>query len=262
MKIAVAGKGGSGKTTVAGTLARAFGASEYDVLAIDDDDDPNLDVALGVDKDAVTPIPDELVDRVETPEGEIPFELSTSTEALIADYGTEAPDGVTLLTAGAVEAGSGCFGMSHVAVRIVVSSVVEGTGDLTIVDLPNGLEHFGLATATDVDVLLVVVEPTYNSLETVGRSRELAAELDIPELRVVANKIRDDRDREIVEEYCADQELELAALIPYDDAIRHAERDGTAPIDAGVDGAAIDALASLADDFAQGLDQRHRRPDP
>lgn len=62
MKIAVAGKGGSGKTTIAGILAWAFAADEYDVLAIDDDDDPNLSVALGVSRDeAGPPLPDDLV---------------------------------------------------------------------------------------------------------------------------------------------------------------------------------------------------------
>lgn len=256
MKIAVAGKGGSGKTTVAGTLARAFAATGYDVLAIDVDDDPNLGVSLGVPPDEVTPLPDHFVQQVETPEGEIPFELSTSAQELVDEHGSPAPGGVMLLTAGSVEAGSGGFTMYHVTVRIVLSSLTEDHDEVTIVDLPNGYEHFGLGTATDVDVLLAIAEPSSPSLETVRKTTELAAELDIPAVRVIANKVRTDRDRATVEAYCTDHDLEIAAVIPDDIVIRQAERDGTAPMDVDADSPGVSVMSELAATH----DQRRNSP--
>lgn len=249
MKIAVAGKGGSGKTTVAGTLARSFAATGYDVLAIDVDDDPNLGVSLGVPSDEVTPLPEHFVKEVETPEGEIPFELSMSAQELIADYGTPAPDGVTLLTAGSVKADSGGFTMYHVSVRIILSSVVAGPNEVIIVDLPNGFEHFGLGTATDADVLLAVAEPSSTSLKTVYKTTELAAELDIPTVRVIANKVRTDGDRATIEDFCTDHHLEPMAVIPDDDAIRHAEINGTAPLDVSPDSPGVSVISDMADEL-------------
>jgi CO dehydrogenase maturation factor len=257
MKIAVAGKGGSGKTTVSGTLARTFAADGVDVLALDDDDDPNLSVALGMPRDEDgLPLPDELVNRADSSEDDFPYELTSRPRTIIDDYGIIAPDGVTLLEAGEVEAGSGCFGMSHVTVRMILSSVEEDPGDVTIVDMPNGIEHLGLATAEDVDVMVVVVEPYYKSLETARKIAPLVEELDIPELRVVANKIRTDDDRETVEEYCANHDLDIAAVIPFDDPIRHAELDGSAPIDYDSDSPAVGAIRELAGDLVELNSQR------
>lgn len=251
MKIAVAGKGGSGKTTVSGTMARAFAADGVSVLAVDDDDDPNLSVALGVPPgDAPSPIPDELVTRVDDDSDTgYPYELVSSADTIIEGHGTVAPDGIRLLRAGEVEAGAGCFGMSHVTARLIVRNVSESDDEITLLDLPNGIEHLGLATARDVDLMMVVAEPHYNSMETARKIRPLAEELDIPSLRVVANKVRSDRDREIVEDYCEDHDLEFVGVVPYDDAVRRAEREVAAPIDVDPDAPAVRAICDLADEL-------------
>lgn len=263
MKIAVAGKGGAGKTTVSGTLARSFAARGYNVLAIDDDDDPNLSVALGVARNAVgRPLPDDLVTRLDPSGDDFPYELTSSPRAIVADHGTDAPDGVTLLTAGEVKAGSGCFGMSHVTARMLLSNAEETSAEVTILDLPNGTEHLGLATAEDVDVMLVVVEPTRKSMATARRIQPLAVELDIPTLHVVANKVRNDHDRDVAEEFCADHDLEIAAMIPFDDAVRRAEFDGTAPVDYDPGSPAVSAVRELADDLVEAEGQRRSSPDP
>jgi len=262
MKLAVAGKGGSGKTTVSGTLARTFAADGYDVLAIDDDDDPNLSVALGVPRgEDGPPIPDELVTRLDPSENDFSYALTSPAETIIDDHGIEAPDGVTLLKAGEVEAGSGCFGSSHMTARLVLSNVVESPDDVALMDLPNGIEHLGLATAKDVDVMLVVVEPNYKSLETVRKIQPLADELGVPELRVVANKVRTDRDLEVVEDYCADHGLDIAAVVPFDDDVRRAEMDGSAPVDDAPDSSAVAAIRDLADDLVETGGQRRSSQD-
>lgn len=253
MKLAVAGKGGVGKTTLAGTLARGFATEGYDVVAFDDDDDPNLDVALGLAHDGtLEPLPEDLVVQTEDTDNRIPYRLSEGPEAVLEEYGQTSPDGVRLLQAGEVEAGAGCFGTHHVTVRMLVEQLTEDVADVTLVDLPNGVEHFGLGTAKPVDELLVVVDPSHNALETVPPSRKLAAELGIPEVRVVANKIRTDEEAAMVADYCADEGVEVAATVPYDDAVRRAERAGAAPVDHAGDGPAVRAIRELGEELAGG----------
>jgi len=251
MKVAVSGKGGSGKTTISGTLARCLAARDYDVLAIDDDENPNLALTLGIPRDReVPPIPGDLLERVETPGGETELELAKTPEEIIDDYGVAAPDGVQLLKMGEVDhAGSGCMCRAHSTAREVLSSVVEDRDEVTVMDMVAGVEHLGRGTAKDVDVLLVVVEPYYKSLETGRRTRDLAAELDIPDVRVVANKVRDETDREAIEEFCDDNDLEIAAVVPFDDAVRHADQEGTAPVDHDPASPAVQAVRDLADDL-------------
>lgn len=251
MKIAVSGKGGSGKTTVSGTLSRSFAQAGYDVLAIDDDENPNLAGTLGIPREqAVPPIPGDLLKRVETPGGETELELGKEPQEIIDDYGIAAPDSVQLLKMGEVDhAGSGCMCQAHSTAREVLSSVVEDREEVTVMDMVAGVEHLGRGTAKDVDTLLVVVEPYFKSLETGRRTKDLAAELDIPDVRVVANKIRDEHDQESIEAFCADHDLEIAAVIPFEDAIRRADQTGDAPIDYDADSPGVGAIRDLADDL-------------
>ena len=100
MKIAIAGKGGSGKTTTAGTLARVFARQGYPVLAIDGDSNPNLGITLGIPADElnrVEALPSDLLRDVEDEEGNRHTELRSSVEEIAAAYGTTAADGVKLL---------------------------------------------------------------------------------------------------------------------------------------------------------------------
>jgi CO dehydrogenase maturation factor len=253
MKIAVSGKGGSGKTTVSGTLARSFARQDLDVLAIDDDENPNLALTLGISREQeVPPIPGDLLERVETASGETELELAKTPEEIVEDYGAQAPNGVRMLKMGEVDhAGSGCMCGAHSTAREVLSGVVEERDEVTVMDMVAGVEHLGRGTAKDVDTLLVVVEPYYKSLETGRRTKDLAADLGIPDVRVVANKVRDEQDREAIEEFCADHDLEIAAVVPFDDAIRHADQEGTAPIDHAPDADGVRAVRDLAEDLLE-----------
>ena len=95
MKLAIAGKGGSGKTSISGTMARALARSGHKVLAIDGDSNPNLALTLGLAPDAMREMPTltrNLLKR--TPGGD---ELSLSLEEICDTHSLRAPDGVTLL---------------------------------------------------------------------------------------------------------------------------------------------------------------------
>jgi len=109
--IAVAGKGGSGKTTIAGTLARMVARRGHEVWAIDADSNPNLALTLGIaaeHAESLTPIPRSILEESPDSSGTRRVHLSMSPHDVAARYGRRGPDGVTLLLMGRVDhAGAG-----------------------------------------------------------------------------------------------------------------------------------------------------------
>lgn len=99
MKIAVSGKGGTGKTTISATLARLAARRGYRTLAIDCDSNPNLGASLGLSFDTL--------DSVEALPKMIQGREPISAERLVAGFGIEAPDGVTLVIGARVEEAGG-----------------------------------------------------------------------------------------------------------------------------------------------------------
>ena len=111
MKIAIAGKGGTGKTTIVGTLARFLARQGRRVLAIDADSNPNLALTLGLSRDetaALTPLPRTLLEERVDADGNKSVALRITPDAIAGEYGVRTPDGVTMLLMGRVDhAGAG-----------------------------------------------------------------------------------------------------------------------------------------------------------
>ncbi len=108
MKIGVAGKGGSGKTTLAGTLARVLGRQGQAVLAIDADTNPNLAITLGIAREAaaqIQPVPQEIMEERVDASGKKLRALAIPYQEVIARYGVPAADNTTLLLMGRVTHG-------------------------------------------------------------------------------------------------------------------------------------------------------------
>ncbi len=110
MKLAISGKGGSGKTTISGTLARLAGLSGRRVMAIDADTNPNLAMTLGLDADAfeaMEPLPHGLMDHTKV-NGEVRLSLSRPLGEVLGEFGQPCPDNVLLMMVGQVRgAGTG-----------------------------------------------------------------------------------------------------------------------------------------------------------
>ena len=236
MKIATVGKGGSGKTTVAGTLARILAEDGCKVLAIDGDPNPNLALTLGVsreDADNIKNIPPSVIAMKEEDDGSKKLRMTISHQDLISQYAAAAPEGIELILMGKPpegSAGSGCMCASHRAVRGLIAEM-SGYGEFTITDMEAGLEHLKRGTARNVDVMLVVMEPYFRSMEAAGRTFSLARELEIPHLYAVANKVRNPDDQAAIEQFCLKHDMTLIGTIPEEPQFTEAERNGVAPID-------------------------------
>ncbi len=124
-------------------------------------------------------------------------------------------------------------------------------GDVTILDMEASIEHLTRGTVRNADVLLVVTEPYYRSLETTGRLVPLARDLGLQDVFVVANKLRTERDAAAVREYCDRRGFPLLAEIPWDDNIGEADRLGQALIDARPSAPSVAAIARLAETLVE-----------
>ncbi|MCG3207703.1 MAG: Light-independent protochlorophyllide reductase iron-sulfur ATP-binding protein [Anaerolineae bacterium] len=248
MKIAITGKGGVGKTTIAGTLARLLGRQQQRVLALDGDSNPNLAHTLGIPRAniaALPAVPMGLTEWREDAAGHAYVHLRQPVAQFIANFGISAPDGVQLILTGEVEkASAGCRCEAHAVARGITGHLVS-EADVAVLDMEAGLEHLGRGTAEHVDVLLIVTEPYFRSLEAASRIRELAAQLELPHILAVANRVRTKQDEAAIRQYCGNHGLELAAVIPFDEAAVHAEMNGQALIDYAPDSPAVQAVATL-----------------
>jgi CO dehydrogenase maturation factor len=134
-------------------------------------------------------------------------------------------------------------------VRGLLGELATGTNGetMTITDMEASIEHMSRATVRHVDAMLMVTEPYFRSLETVGRMAPLAEELGIEHVWAVANKVRSPRDEEIIRSYCAEHGVELGAVVPWDEAIQEADREGRALMDYDPNSPAVVAVEGIAD---------------
>ena len=246
MKLAIAGKGGAGKTSITGTLARMLARRGRRVLAIDNDLNPNLSLTLGIPAERISALPTfpaEIVRRNERGG----YELAMSLAEICDASAVAAPDGVSLLVAAEPrEAATGCMGSAHMAVRGVIAAAPAGEEDFCIVDLEASTEHLLVATAEHADAMYAVVEPYGTSLETGRRVAVLARDLGLPRVGLIANKVRDEDDVAAVAAYAEDHGIELVGAVPHDECFHHAERALRAPIDHSPEAPAVRAIDELA----------------
>jgi CO dehydrogenase maturation factor len=240
VRVALAGKGGAGKTTIAATLARVEARRGARVIAVDGDANPNLAAALGIQ--APAPLPASLVSRrLRGPA------LGAPVEEVVDRYATAAPDGVRLLLMGMpAHADEGCLCAAHATVSALLGDLADRPEVLTVVDMEASPEHLSRGTTRHADVLLLVAEPYYRSLETVRRLAGLAAELPIPRVAVVVNKVRSAAEAEAVAEFCQRHRLEHLAEVAWNDEVIEADRAGVPLLDASPDGPTVAAIAGIA----------------
>jgi len=250
MKVAIAGKGGAGKTTISGTLARQLARQGYEVLALDNDLNPNLPLTVGIPAAQMTDLPTMSPDVVEVVDGRLV--LTQTIDQIREAHAMQAPDGVTVLVAHEPKkADTGCMGRYHQAMRAVVGAAPNSQNYICILDTEASTEHLKVGTAKHADVLYAVVEPYFKSLESGRRILALARDLGIEHLALLANKVRPG-DLDVVQRFADEHDLGVIGAIPYDECFRHAEQAAVAPIDFAPDAPAVVAIGKLARKLVRG----------
>lgn len=236
MKVAVVGKGGSGKTTTSAVLARTFARSGMATLALDCDTNPNLGLSLGLGE-AATETLIGVREAVDAGEEDHP----SSIVELIDRFGVDAPDGVRLAVVSAIEnpePGCPCCGISPE--RLLAQ--MQDVSGVVVADFEAGIGTIMRMGDDPVDVVVIVAEPTAKSLDVARRAADLVAERSLGRVIIAANRVRDEDDMARVRSALPDLEV---VTIPDEPAITLAERRGDAPLDTAPDAPGVKALIDL-----------------
>lgn len=229
MKIAVTGKGGTGKTTISSMLAHYFNDQGYKVLAVDADPDANLAFAVGLtekESSSLTPISEQRI-LIKERTGAKPmqfgqlFKLNPKVDDIPDTFCTDF-NGIKLLIMGAVrKGGGGCACPENVLLRSLLSEIILHRHEAVIVDMEAGIEHLGRGTGRSLDIMLIVVEPGRMSLGTARTIIKLAGDIGIHSYGIVGNKIRNDEDIRMISDNFPSNRI--MGMISWEDRIREAE---------------------------------------
>jgi CO dehydrogenase maturation factor len=224
MKIALTGKGGVGKSTLAVMIARVVRDQSNKVVAIDADPDMNLATLFDISTEReITPIVEmkELIaERTGTEVGQpAPFFTMNPKVDDIPEKHWVDQNGIKLLVMGTVQrGGGGCACPENAFLKSLLGHMMIARQEWVILDMEAGIEHLGRGTALGVDYMLVVVEPNRTSTETAHRIQKLAADIGIKKVRVVGNKVSTTSDQDLIRKAC--EGLEILGFLPLSEQIR------------------------------------------
>jgi CO dehydrogenase maturation factor len=237
MKIAISGKGGVGKTTLAALLSQVYADAGRNVLAVDADPSPCLAGALG--------FPDELRAQLQpiSEMDDLIYERTGAKPGTMGGFFTINPRvddiperfsvshrGVRLLEMGAVDTGgSGCICPESAMLKTLFTHLLFRQDDMLILDMYAGVEHLGRATVDFVDAMIVVVEPTRRSLGTASQIKQLANDIGLTRLWLVGNKVRNSDEATFLEQNTPG--IPLLGSLSADLAVQEADRLGIAVYD-------------------------------
>ncbi len=232
MKIAVTGKGGVGKTTLASALARVFSEDGKKVLAVDADPDANLAQSFGISKgemDKIRPIA-AMSDLVEERTGAKPgaggalFKLNPRVDDIPDGYSYD-HKGIKLLVMGRSKAGgAGCYCPENVLLKSLIRHIILRMDEVVVLDMEAGIEHLTRGTSGSVDALIVVVEPGGRSVQTARQVLSLAGDLGIKKVYAAGNKVRGEDDRGFIRDSLPG--MEILGYMSYSQEVIDADLQG------------------------------------
>ena len=253
MKIAVSGKGGVGKTLVAGVLAEFLVRSGFKVLAIDADPAPNLALTLGIplaESNKIVPISEnkELIESKTNTGFEGVYHLSFTVDDVIEKFALKSPYGVNLLVMGTVRsAGQGCTCPANAVIRAIVRHLLVARDEAVVMDMEAGVEHMGRGTAKHVDTMLIVADPSVKALETAKRIYRLSNETGLKRIFLVGNKAANAKGEQTIKGFATGNRIPLLGLIPFDDMVLKADMLGETPLKYADDTQSLAAIHRLGE---------------
>jgi len=240
-KIAITGKGGVGKTSLASLMAYILAEKGRMVYAIDADPNSTLAQALGFPPDLVakvTPIV-EMADLIEERTGARPgeygrlFKLNPRVDDIPSRFSVVYRN-IHLLQMGTVRgAAMGCACPENAVLKTLVTYLLLREKETVILDMAAGIEHLGRGTAAAVDAMIAVVEPGMRSIDTAIAIARLAGDLGITKIWVVGNKVRHQADETVIRDHL--DGLPLAGFMPYSDQAVEADIQNKALYDLAPD---------------------------
>jgi CO dehydrogenase maturation factor len=245
--ISVSGKGGVGKTTTAALLTRIVTEkTKRDLLVVDADPVLNLPRALGIDvQKTVGTIATRL--RKDIDEGKLGGEVTKQDvlEGEIFESLIENPK-FDFLAMGRTE-GEGCYCYVNRLLTQILDTLSKNY-EITLLDMTAGLEHFSRRTDRNVDILIIVVDPSRAAYEAALRIRDLAKEVHIEfkKIVVIGNRFPPDMEEDLRSQF-EDEGMHLIGMIPSDDNLSKANYRGDPLFELDSDNSAVQAVESIAE---------------
>ena len=232
MKLAITGKGGTGKTTIAGMLAHCYNNDGYQVLAVDADADANLASAIGIPYEqamSIVPISAQR-ELIKEKTGANPrhfgqlFKMNPTVSDIPDKFCIDFRE-IRLLVMGAVrKGGSGCACPENVLLKSLLSEILLRRKEVVIVDMEAGVEHLGRATAEAIDKMLIIVEPGTRSIHTAKLIMKFARDIGVRRFGIIGNKIQTERQNTLIREQLPSNLI--LGMISYHDIICDADLFG------------------------------------
>ncbi len=233
IKIAFAGKGGVGKSTLASLFIKALSKDVEEVLAVDCDPVTNLGRFLGIENsDKIVPIvqmKDLINERMEVSQDKSLYKLNPLVND-IPDKFASKKDNIKLIVMGTVKSGgSGCMCPESGFLKALLSNLLLNKDQCLVMDMEAGVEHLGRATAGFVDHLFIVIEPSLSSIEAAKKISNLASDLKIKDISVILNKVRSERELKFTRKKISP--LTVIGNIPFNESLLEFSMKETSDID-------------------------------
>jgi CO dehydrogenase maturation factor len=236
MKIAVSGKGGVGKTLIAGGLAKGFVDRGLKTIAIDADSSPNLGLTLGLSPEEtrkIVPISENqplLESKTSTGYSGV-YNLNFSVDDIVKKYSVPTPLGVNLIVMGTVHSmGAGCMCAPTAVIRALLRYLVVEQQEAVVLDLEAGVEHIGRGTAQQVDALLIVADSNLKSLEIAKHIHDMASAAGMKQLYLVGNRVMNQTQQDAIQSFADKNGLTVLAYVPFDPKVTEADMMGETPL--------------------------------
>ncbi|MCM8809244.1 MAG: AAA family ATPase [Candidatus Omnitrophica bacterium] len=253
MKIAISGKGGTGKTTVSACLSQVYLKKGKKVILIDADPDSNLKTTLNI-KQEITPLielKEIIAERTGTKPDEraIFFKMNPEVDDIPEKFFYK--NGNLLLgIMGTVRGGGlGCMCPENAFLKAVLRNLILKRDEIVILDMEAGIEHLGRGTTEGIDWLIIISEPTEKSIETTKRIEKLANDIKIKNIGVVGNKIESQEEKNFLIEKLSS--MRILGFIPYFEEFKKSELEGKTPWQA------VPEILNYVEDIVRKMEEKN-----